>query len=61
MNIFIYTPIQKDNKSFEQEIPLTGDSYKAFIDISPKEKNYIIEPISIGHNIRNNNKNTILK
>jgi len=37
MNIFIYTTIQKDNKSFEQETPLTGDSYKACIDISPKK------------------------
>lgn len=38
-------PVQKDSHSFQQEITLTGSSYRAFVDINPKGKNYIIEPI----------------
>lgn len=40
-------PVQKDDQTFEQEITLTGSSYKAFVDMNPKGKNYSIEPISI--------------
>src|SRR5699024_8493325 len=56
-------PAQKDNQSFEQNISLTGNSYKAFIDISPKETDYIIEALSIpiGNNIHTNrHRDTIL-
>ncbi|MGE6719856.1 hypothetical protein ACQKGD_21210 [Peribacillus frigoritolerans] len=46
-------PVQKDDQTFEQEITLTGYSFKAFVDINPKGKNYSIKPISvpIGDNI----------
>ncbi|MGE7191736.1 hypothetical protein [Lysinibacillus fusiformis] len=40
-------PVQKGDQTFEQEITLTGSSYKAFVDIKPKRKNYSIEPIPI--------------
>lgn len=40
-------PPQKDDQTFEQEIILTGSSYKAFVDINPKRKNYSIEPIPV--------------
>lgn len=40
-------PSQTDNQTFEQKITLTGNSYKAFVDINPKGKNYSIEPIPV--------------
>lgn len=46
-------PVQKNNQVFEIDIELTGHSYKAFVDIKPKRKNYTIKGISVptGDNI----------
>ncbi|QBP41254.1 hypothetical protein [Paenisporosarcina antarctica] len=46
-------PVQKNDQAFEIDIALTGHSYKAFVDIKPKRKNYTIKGISVptGENI----------
>lgn len=46
-------PVQKNDQAFEIDIALTGHSYKAFVDIKPKRKNYTIKGISVptGDNI----------
>ncbi|MCQ6277437.1 hypothetical protein JMM81_21465 [Bacillus sp. V3B] len=38
-------PIQINDYIFEKKIDLTGHSYRAFVDINPKGKSYVIEPI----------------
>lgn len=38
-------PIQKNASTFESNIDLTGHLYRSFVDINPKGKTYIIEPI----------------
>lgn len=58
-------PVQKDEFTFENEIVLTGDAYKAFVDIRPKGKNYVIEsiPFRVGSEVyaRRDHSNTALK
>lgn len=38
-------PIQINDFTFEKKIVLTGPSYKAFVDINPEGKSYVIRPI----------------
>lgn len=38
-------PVQMNDSTFEEEIVLTGYSYRAFVDINPQGKGYVIEPI----------------
>ncbi|MEB1807431.1 MAG: hypothetical protein LPK26_09035 [Bacillaceae bacterium] len=38
-------PRQINDSTFEKEITLTGHLYKAFVDINPKGKGYVIEPL----------------
>ena len=37
-------PDQLDKHTYEVNLPLIGESYKVFIDIDPKGKQYFIEP-----------------
>lgn len=38
-------PVQRNESIFEKKMTLRGPTYKAFIDIKPKRKAYMIEPI----------------
>jgi hypothetical protein len=38
-------PIQINDSTFEKKIDLTGHSYRAFVDINPEGKSYVIQPI----------------
>ncbi|WP_019416196.1 hypothetical protein [Paenisporosarcina sp. TG20] len=40
-------PERIDKHTYEINLPVTGQSYKAFIDINPNGKQYLIEPNSI--------------
>lgn len=58
-------PVQINDFTFEKEIFLTGHSYRAFVDINPKGKAYIIEPIPFGVNSvsqsHNHHKHSVLQ
>ncbi|WP_332632432.1 hypothetical protein [Halalkalibacter flavus] len=47
-------PVQIDLYTYEVTLPLRDlTSYKAFVDINPKGKHYLIEPYAIEGNILN--------
>ncbi len=55
-------PEKKDNGKYVQKIDLPTNNYKVFVDINPKDMNYVVEPVdlTVGETDQGSMKNELI-
>lgn len=55
-------PEKKDNGKYVQKIDLSTNTYKVFVDINPKDMNYVVEPVdlTVGETDQGSMKNELI-